>query len=284
MCIIAAQVKSASALPSKTLLECWAGNPHGAGYMFCEGGKVVIRKAFFTLPEFESSYRDDHSRYGPDSPFVLHFRWRTHGSTSIVNTHPHSVIPDEVAMVHNGVFKIQIPKDEDISDTVAFVREHLSWRNPKQLLGDKMRRRLNHDVGKHNLIVLMRGDGAISIVNENEGLWDGDCWYSNTGYLPRTPSYYIPGDTQYGHSLWDDLTNSTTAARIKGDDPDEHDQDSLCELLEELLELERFHWDDLSDEQWKRRRVLEDYFDEMNTAEQVKALDDEFGRRVRGDC
>lgn len=259
MCIIAAQQMGSPPLASDILANCWKENPHGAGYMFCEGGNVVIRKAFFKLEELENSYREDHGRYGQSSPFVLHFRWATHGSKNELNTHPHPVITGDVALVHNGVLRVLIPKGEDISDTIAYIREHLSWRTPKQLLGAKMRRRLEDDIGWQNKFVILRGDGELSIVNEREGEWSAGVWYSNDNYRSRLATYYVSGQggasataAIYGQLLWDEAPGST--------------EDIIGGLWEELIELEEREWDELTEDEWKRRLLLEEILDEGQSA------------------
>ena len=51
MCIIV--VKPSSVVVSRSILEnCFANNPDGAGYMFANEGKVLIKKGFFDFGEF----------------------------------------------------------------------------------------------------------------------------------------------------------------------------------------------------------------------------------------
>jgi hypothetical protein len=265
MCIIAAQQMGSPPLASDILANCWKENPHGAGYMFCDGGNVIIRKAFFKLEELEGSYREDHGRYGQSSPFVLHFRWATHGSKNELNTHPHPIIPGNVAIVHNGVLRVQIPKGEDISDTIAYVRQHLSWKTPKQLLGAKMRRRLEGEIGWQNKFVILRGDGELSIVNEREGEWADGVWYSNSSYRPQLATYYVNGQG----SLWDDEGDDAWASwrRLQRN----HEDDALDELWDELMELEELEWDAMTEDQWKRRHLLEEILYDMEE-EQTRYL------------
>lgn len=253
ICIIAAQSMGSAPLASDSLANCWKENPHGAGYMFCDGGNVIIRKAFFTLEELEGSYREDHGRYGQSSPFVLHFRWATHGSKNELNTHPHPIIPGNVAIAHNGVLKVDIPKGEDISDTIAYVRQHLSWKTPKQLLGAKTRRRLEGEIGGHNKFVILRGDGEMSIVNEREGEWAEGVWYSNSSYRPLLATYYVSGQ---GSLFWND--NEDEWGRSYFNRSLAVGSPAYEELWEELLELEEMEKGAMTEEQWRRHLLLEE--------------------------
>jgi hypothetical protein len=188
MCIIAAQLKGSPILSPETLRECWTGNPHGAGYMFVAEGAVVIRKPFFKLAHLLASYARDHADYGAASPFVLHFRWATHGPRTPGNTHPHVVKEDRgrpmVAMVHNGILNIGVKATSEDSDTVVYCREVLAYLPQRALMGGKMRRRIGRSIGSNNKFVLLDNAGKVSIVNEREGEWDGQTWYSNDGYKP----------------------------------------------------------------------------------------------------
>lgn len=278
MCIIAAQSMGSAPLASDILANCWKENPHGAGYMFCHEGNVIIRKAFFTLEELEGSYREDHNRCGQSSPFVLHFRWATHGSKNELNTHPHPIIPGDVAMVHNGVLRVLIPKGEDISDTIAYVRQHLSWRTPKQLLGAKTRRRLEGEIGWQNKFVILRGDGAMSIVNEREGEWADGVWYSNSSYRPHLATYYVKGQG----SLWDE--DDYGFHHLPGSTLPLEAQEALCvDLRDELMELEDKPWDELTEEEWKRRRLLEEVLESAAELEEANQLHHEYTRYLMRD-
>lgn len=318
MCIIAAQVKGSPPIASDTLQNCYTENPHGAGYMFCHGGKVIIRKAFFNFAEFESAYLVDHSQYGAESPFILHFRWMTHGSKNALNTHPHPVIPDTVALVHNGILHVPIPDNEDISDTIAFIRQGLEWRTPEQLLGKKFRKRLARAIGINNKFVILRADGAVSIVNEREGDWAGDVWYSNTGYLPKRQRKFFLGvggtsnlsatpanGYSFGHGLWDYDTykadeweggraHSKSADELTDEEYVALEQCELEEEIREALEAEYdanrkrkgWEWDSIPESEWRRRKKEQQEWVDAQMAiiaKQEKALDERLDQLLAGE-
>lgn len=178
MCLIINQPAGSEPIERETFRLAWMENADGAGYMFAHAGKVVIRKPFFKLRHLIRAYTADHARYGNASDFVVHFRWATHGSKTSGNTHPHVVIPDTVAVAHNGVFKIDIPKHCDMSDTVAFVQQKLAPLPWHVLMDEHFADYLAGEIGG-NKLVLLDAEGTTSIVNETCGEWQGGMWYSN---------------------------------------------------------------------------------------------------------
>jgi len=202
MCIMIVQPKGVGKIPDATLRNCWRGNHDGAGYMFATGGKLIVRKPFFRLRGLLQAYGADYAVYGGLSPFVLHFRWATHGSRTTSNTHPHDVIPDTVALVHNGILPAAIPVGEDISDTVWFIREYLSGLPVDKLMSRRWKYKLGKVIGPSNKFAMMDYRGRVSIVNQNMGEWDSGVWYSNSGY--RESLIYAPLTTQAWLSKWAD--------------------------------------------------------------------------------
>jgi hypothetical protein len=194
MCLIAVSTAGAPALTADELGSAWKANPHGAGYMFSQGGTLIIRKAFYKLAELTAAYHADHLTHGASSAFVLHFRWATHGDKSPVNVHPHELCGGAVGLAHNGVLPVAPPFGATISDTVFFCRTVLAAREPAQIMSGEFRKLLSEMIGERNKFVLMSGAGELSIVNEELGTWEGGIWFSNltwrqTGKLTITTAW-----------------------------------------------------------------------------------------------
>lgn len=190
MCLIAYQPSGVGMLDKAAMRNGWDGNSDGAGYMFAANGKLTIRKPFWKFKQFWKSYKSDYAA-NPQSAFVLHFRWSTHGAMDSVNTHPHELCNGRIGLVHNGMLPIEPPFKSDISDTVYFCRTVLAHRPLSQLMSEDYGVILAELIGVANKFVLLDELGNVSIVNEKSGLWDGDYWFSNASYLPaiRTPMY-----------------------------------------------------------------------------------------------
>jgi hypothetical protein len=178
-------MRDSGAIDEATLRRCWIENDDGAGYMFAYKGKLCICKPFFKFKHLLRSYLADYAMFGKHSAFVMHFRWATHGSRNEQNTHPHTVIPGKVALVHNGILPVNIPQGQDISDTVYFIHSHLRKLQPQQLMGRRFCNKIGKAITGSNKLVLLDNAGEVSIVNEEFGVWDGSIWYSNMDYKER---------------------------------------------------------------------------------------------------
>jgi len=197
MCLIVYQPKGDAVLPSSEIRDAWCSNPDGAGYMFVREGELVFRKPFFKYRSFKRHYRRDFSRWGAESPFVLHFRYATHGPKTSINTHPHSLAEGKVGLVHNGVFP-WIPEDKTISDTVHFCRM-LGDVSAQSLMSREFCDYLEDEI-QWNKVVLLDSTGEVRILNETFGHWEGDRWFSCMT-APRTVYY---GSTRSGFKAWDE--------------------------------------------------------------------------------
>lgn len=211
MCLIAYQPPGHAPFPDAVLHEGWVNNPHGAGYMFAVDGVLHVRKPFYKLKDLRDAYLADHAAHGAASCFVLHFRWSTHGDKGETNVHPHTLANGNVALVHNGVLHdFTPPPGAKISDTVFFCRTVLYGREAVQLMSEDFCTWLGGLIGADKF-VLMDAAGNVRIVNESGGLWDGQCWYSNTTYEPwedKTTSLVGTGGTIARGYSWPERSKS----------------------------------------------------------------------------
>jgi hypothetical protein len=92
-----------------------------------------------------------------------------------------------VAMAHNGILAVDVPKGSDNSDTVEFIRQCLCGLSERELMGGLMREELEQAIGG-NRLVFLSASGKLSIVNAKLGEWEDRTWYSNTGYQAPTLS------------------------------------------------------------------------------------------------
>jgi predicted glutamine amidotransferase len=172
-------------LPSEHLDNGWSHNSDGAGYMFADrrAKKLVIRKGFFKLKNLKTALAADHAEHGTASPFVIHFRFATHGKKNEENCHPHAVCDGQVGLAHNGVLSdFEPPFRAEYSDTVHFCRTVMAYRCAEHIVDETFRTILADMIGTGNKFVLLRETGEYSIVNETAGTWHAGNWYSNATY------------------------------------------------------------------------------------------------------
>ena len=188
MCIIVYRPKETKvqALTKKTLQRCWQSNPHGAGYMFPNRGKVIIKKGFMKFKKFWASYEEDVVKY-PKRDFVCHFRIVSAGDKTPANTHPHRIRPD-LAFAHNGTIIQMRDNKSDKSDTVLF-GEQILQQLPPDFYMDTVLLKLIENYISSDKMIFMDERGVQAIVNEALGDWDGGIWYSNYSYYERQANH-----------------------------------------------------------------------------------------------
>jgi hypothetical protein len=193
MCIIA--IKPANiVIPSANITAMWENNPHGAGFMYAERGKVKVVKGFMKLNALMSALEEHKSR-----KLVMHFRTKTHGDISADLTHPFWVKKNGLAMVHNGIiWSFAKNASNKESDSLLYAR-HLGKRfhDPMEALTNPLVHANIVDQIGYSKLVFMDGNGDTQIVNEKLGTWDNGVWYSNSGF---TRSYGWSG--YYKSSTW----------------------------------------------------------------------------------
>lgn len=216
MCLALIQTQGVR-IPNSHLRNGWDNNPDGAGFMYCKNGELVIEKPFFDYIDFSRAYRKAWQQYGASSPFVVHFRYATHGAQDEVNTHPHELADGRIGLVHNGILMDFIPDpDYKISDTAWFCLTVLAARDEYMLMDSDFLDWIGKLIDISNKFILLRGDGQYVIVNEKSGHWNDGIWYSNHGYryvhelrkpkiddVPPDQWDSIPGG-RHDPTLWDD--------------------------------------------------------------------------------
>lgn len=265
MCLIIAQLPKAKPLPIESIRCGWLNNSDGAGFMYVADGKLHLEKPFRKLNKFYKAYLAAHAAHGDASHFVLHFRYATHGPKTKQNTHPHELAGGRAGLVHNGILPFDPPMRSDISDTVWFCQTVLGARTADMLTDELFGKWLAIIIGKSNKLVILDQNNRMSIVNESAGLWDGDAWYSNTGYkVENCYSKWTSNKTA--------TTSSTPAGALTCDSRNNDDDDSdvwvhgntnyrRCLKLSknkpapnyvEIRAGEWAHIDDLDDDNWKK--------------------------------
>lgn len=196
MCVIIYKPVGES-VSDETLKYCSKSNRDGFGYSYIgyRGEKKYLRVyKGLSFDNFLTAYKKAFAKYGDTSPFLIHFRMRTHGDISVENCHPffvktnyedNGVVP--VVMAHNGYLSCVKPTGNN-SDTAEFVADVLSNIDHPIVGNDSIGALIGDYVGT-NKLVFMDIEGNVSFVNEDKGVWDNGVWYSNTGYKPYESPY-----------------------------------------------------------------------------------------------
>lgn len=159
----------------RRLREGFKKNSDGAGFMCVANNQLRIDKGYFTFRRFYKAFRDTERKY-PDSNFVIHFRQATSGKTNIVSCHPF-FIRKTVGFVHNGIFtKLG---DETKSDTQQFNEQFLRHLPEDFMHNTESIKFVKELCGYFNKLIFLNSKNEYLIVNENEGQWLNDVWYSN---------------------------------------------------------------------------------------------------------
>lgn len=191
MCIIAV-IPEGKQFSEQELSTCWKNNDDGGGFAYVKDGKVQIRKGFMDKESFSKALNSLHGKYGATSPFIIHFRIRTHGAMDKERTHPFR-LEDGSALAHNGILSGPGMTDSVKSDTQLFIERFGS------LLSKEIVRREKQVIGKaigFNKFAILHPDATFTIVNDHHGTWDSGRWFSNSSYKPFTYGKY--GSYNYG--------------------------------------------------------------------------------------
>ena len=75
MCIICVSKSGICQPDESTIRTMFHRNPHGAGYMFARGGRVIIHKGFMNPDDYLRAIREEH--FTAADSVVYHFRIST---------------------------------------------------------------------------------------------------------------------------------------------------------------------------------------------------------------
>jgi len=176
-------------ISDEVLERCYKKNQDGCGYAhiktYDDGDKQLITYKDLVFESWLESYREAEAE-NADSPFLIHFRIKTHGKIDIDNCHPF-IIDDDHVFIHNGIIS-GVPNDPNKSDTRMF-KNHILSTLPEGWMGHQAIKTLLEDFIGYSKLVVMNRNGDVELYNEKKGEWFGGVWYSNTGYKAPAPAY-----------------------------------------------------------------------------------------------
>lgn len=189
MCLLIAQPKGAR-VSKQSLNTAYWNNPDGCGYAFIDRKtKTIVTKRYMKWSEFWPNYKADWTKHGKQSPFIVHFRLATHGTTSVDNAHPFEVKTDkgDTVFAHNGIISINIPKEyKHMSDTAMFGMMYLDYLPDDWVDNPAIVELVEEYLGQGNKIALLTtADTEKELYILNDWLGHEDkrgVWFSNHSY------------------------------------------------------------------------------------------------------
>lgn len=140
---------------------------------------VTVTRRYLDFTAMYDHYAKDWSE-NPESVFLMHFRWATHGSVSVKNCHPFPLAMGG-ALIHNGVLGIE-GLNKDASDTKFFVKNIVDKLPEGWVDQPWWQQVLTKYIGYTNKVAMLFNDGRYLILNEKLGEWKDGVWYSNDSW------------------------------------------------------------------------------------------------------
>ena len=207
-------------------------NPDGFGFAISTG-KTIIKAHSMNFDEVANKFLDLRTTH--QGPALFHFRWATHGSETVDNCHPFTLGQDpDTVLAHNGILPVAIPKGDTRSDTKVFAEDIMPGIGGITSLDDNdYFAKLALWASGSKLAFLTVHDEAKFdwyIINEKDGHWDKDMWWSNSSYkhAPITYSTRPYSDAigwsdswDYGYKSYSNYSSSTSGVHLPSDDYDD---------------------------------------------------------------
>lgn len=190
-------------------------NPDGFGFAISTGKKLHIVRSM-DFEEVANKFVD--ARKTMQGPAIFHFRWTTHGTNTVDNCHPFLLGGDkDTVLGHNGILPVNMEKNELRSDTRVFAEDIMPAIGGISSLDDSdyFNKMAEWAKGSKLAFLTVNDDAKYDwyIVNEKDGHWDSDVWWSNSSYK-QAPIRYSRYTGMYGGGWndWDYGYNSKYAS------------------------------------------------------------------------
>lgn len=176
MCIIAV-IPPGARLSKRVMRRCADANPDGIGMAVVLGEDFHVRKF---MSERRHAWRalQELQAVSDRSSIVLHFRWATHGETSLLNVHPFEL--GETVVAHNGILSGY--GNTKYSDTLHFCHSVLSQLPPAWYRDPEWKQLIETETVGSRLAILAK-DRTVTLTGSG---WNADestgVLYSNDGW------------------------------------------------------------------------------------------------------
>ena len=183
-------------IPLDHLVNGQKANPDGCGLAWLEAGEIKTFKSL-DFAEFLDVYNSVLESCG-NVDMLIHFRITSRGNTTLEMCHPF-MVNDDYVIIHNGTMSKITAKECELgeSDTSFFAREILANLPDGWMWNTSVTRLLEDYIGWSKVVVMSK-DGDVQILNEGQGYWVDEIWYSNKTYEPTKSYGYYTGNQ--GHN------------------------------------------------------------------------------------
>ena len=225
-------------------------NPDGFGFAISTG-KTIIKAHSMNFEEVANKFTDLRATH--QGPALFHFRWATHGAETLDNCHPFTLGDDpESVMAHNGILPVAIPAGDRRSDSRVFAEDIMPSIGGITSLDDNdyFAKLALWAAGSKLAFLTVHDDAKFDwyIINEKDGHWDSDMWWSNGSYKhapyvystkPYADAIGWSDSWDYGYSKsYSGYSSSTSGVHVATDDYDDEagllEADELDKCLEQF--------------------------------------------------
>lgn len=202
MCLL---MVTMGALPKREyLVNASINNPDGYGFAVRHDDRIVTGRSMKYDKLIDRFYEEMGKSNNPIGMF--HARYTTHGKTMLENNHPFRVDGrKDIVLAHNGMLPITPRDGDERSDTRIFAEDILGSIGVQELDDRDTFDKLETFTAGSKIAILSTSPelrDPVYILNETLGHWEGDIWWSNSGYRYSYPTYSYGGKYGSGYALW----------------------------------------------------------------------------------
>lgn len=185
MCLLVKQSANAPAISDEWLLDFYESNADGVGVMYAFDGRLIVEKL---LPKDGKEFVQFYKEHINGKECAFHLRMKTHGHIDLTNCHPYEILNYDdhgidLWLMHNGILHTDNKADITKSDTWHYINDYLRPMlidNPDFAFHPSFTALISDHIGNGNKFVLMDNYGRTATMNEDQGVYWGGRWLSNT--------------------------------------------------------------------------------------------------------